>query len=230
MAKPNAATTVMPTVPGEFSKYEVVLLNQEDPRAIINLVPRVVKDAIMKIATKYPDYLIGSEVQLYKKLTPSEQDDRLRVAFWHEYIAAQDAGRNMKISTVFSQVCTDSGFYEHVLPNPKRMAWILCKPEAYMMSLEASLNHGKNQIDRLMKMDLFDGEGNLKHKDAMVFLKAYEMLDNRVKGSVIQRVEARTQSVHVVKKEASNEAELKKQLEDLRRKQGPILDVTPDDG
>lgn len=208
-------------VPAEIADQEVVLLDEADPRSLINMVPQHFKDAILNIAKNYPEYLTLPEYDLKKLLEPDDTDDEIRVAFWHEYVRAQDAGNKIRLITAFSNFCSDHYFYHKMITNPKKVAWIICRPAHYMMSLEASLDNGRRSIKKIMAMKIFDDNGNIKPKEAGIFLKAYEMLDNRVRGSVIQRIEQK--SVHYRADDADKASD---ELKRLREKQGAI-DVTP---
>lgn len=211
------------SVPEELGRHDVVLLDKEDPRALINLVPARFKDAIINLAENYEELLTESEVELKETVKPDVLDDRLRVAFWHEYVSAQDSGRRLKLGNVYSELCSDKHFYTKILPNHSKIAWIICRPANYMMSLEASLNNGKNTLDKIMRMNIFNEEGELHIQKAKIFLQAYELLDNRVRGSVIQRIEQKTQTVHLRDPGVPSD---KDELEKLRAEQGTI-DVTP---
>lgn len=216
MAKTNLLTLHEP-LPEVKITHDVVLLSQDDERALINLVSDSIREAILNIAQNHSEFLELSERRLQSILQPSDTDDKLRICFWREYNRAQDLGTGMKMSNIYSPVMSKENFLK-LLENPRRVAWIIKPPEEYMVSLEASLNHGKENLNALMKMNLFDEKGNLKKAEASIFVKAYELLDNRVKGAVVQRIEQKTASLHVHKKETS-EDELKQRLEKLRLQQ-----------
>lgn len=226
MPKPNLIA-LGDAQPAEKIQHDVVIFDATTERAVVNLVPNRVREAIESVVQDYPQYLEASEVNLYEILKPTELDDRLRLSFWKEYNRAQDNGIGMKMANVYSPIMSMENFYHKVLKNPDRVAWMIKPPEEYMISLEASLNHGKNNLDKIMKMNLFDEQGNLKKNEASIFLKAYELLDNRVKGAVIQRIEQKTASLHVHQK--VDQEELRKELDELRDKQA-ALDVGVVDG
>lgn len=205
-----------PSLEADLPKYDVQLVGEDNPRAIVNIVPGELRDAIYELIKTHPQYLNLSEVQLNMEINPTELDDRLRLGFWNEYARAQDGHRQMKIKNICGMFCNREYFYYKVLTNPQRLAWILKQPEEYMTSLEASLNHGKNQIDKLMKMALFDDKKNLKIKEAKVFLQAYALLDARVKGAVLQRIEQKSATLHLHKKlegDSSAVADLQNEIE-----------------
>lgn len=222
MTKAKSVLEPDPTVPPDFSKHELVLLDESDERSLVNIVPPKFREAIQNLANNFPEYLEETELDLQRIVKPTPLDDRLRVAFWHEYTAAQDLGRDIKLANVFSNYCSDFYFYSKFITRPEKVAWIICRPANYMQSLEASLNNGKNRLDELMRMELFHPNGMLKVEETKLFLKAYKMLDDRVKGSVIQRIEKKTQHIPF----DDEPDKLKKELLELRKKQGAI-DVTP---
>lgn len=213
-----------PPVPTELLRHEVVLLDPLNERSLVNIVPDAVKDAIINIATNYPEFLDASEHELKRELQPDDADDGIRVSFWYEFVRAQDRGTRMRIGEVFSHFISDRHFYQTYLPNPRKVAWMICRPANYMMSLEAALNNGKDVLTKIMKMNIFDDQGNIKTKEAGLFLKAYEMLDNRVRGSVIQRIEQKTLSAHL--NLGGDDEEKLQRLKELEDKHGGAIDVT----
>lgn len=216
MPKPNLVP-LGESLPEVKVTHDIVLTNQDDERALINLVPEKVKEAILKVASEFPHYLEANERNLHKMLEPSDTDDKIRLSFWAEYNRAQDSNTSMRMVNVYGKIMSNECFFK-LTNNPQRVAWMINPPEDYMISLEASLNHGKENLNKLLKMELFDNSGNLKKNEASIFIKAFELTQNRVKGAVIQKMEQKTASLHVHKKEASDE-EIKERLESLRLQQ-----------
>ena len=177
-----------------------------------------------RVALEYPYYLNKSEHELIRILKPADIDDKLRLLFWKEYERAQDAGTGMVMVNVYSKIMGRDNFYE-VMKNPRRVAWLMSPPEDYMISLEAALDHGRRNMEKIMKMKLFDEKGKLKAAEAKIFLKAYELLDNRVRGAVVQRIEQKTASLHVHKGSDGIGADALEELEKLRKKQDGVLEI-----
>lgn len=203
---------------------DVVVFDEANERAVINLVTPLVRESILRAYKNNPKWQGMCERELYNELRPSDTDDKMRLLFWKEYNRAQDRGKRMLMGNIYSPVMTHENF-RLFLGSDKRVAWMLKPPEEYMISLEAALNRGKDTISKLMSMDLFDSKGKIKRVEASIFLKAYELLDNRVKGSVVQRIEQKTASVHVHKREQLPQGqgdELRKELDELRKKQVDI--------
>lgn len=220
MAKSKLPALVQPEVK---VTHDIVMLDKNDERSLVNLVPPKVKEAILRVAEENPEYLELNERYLHKVLEPSDSDDKVRLSFWKEYNRAQDFEQNMKMVNVYGLLMSNENFFL-LLRDNKRVAWMIKPPEEYMISLEASLNHGKDNLNKLMKMKLFDEQGNLKKTEANIFIKAYELLDNRVKGAVVQKIEQKTASLHVHQKVGTTEEDAKL-LEQLRKQQESIIEI-----
>lgn len=217
MGKPNQIAVSDLVESDGTPKLELILFDEANPRSVINMVPGRVKEEMLRLQIMYPHYFIETETELYDILKPSDLDDRLRVAFWHEYDRAQDRGVSMQMKNVFSLFCSDVTFYKKILISAGRFAWIINRPSDYAMSLEASLNHGKNTLDKIIKMKVFDEKGNIDKVKAGIFLKAYELLDNRVKGGPLQRIEQKTKTMHI-KTTDTNPDLVERELQELEAK------------
>jgi hypothetical protein len=205
--------------------HDVVLLDESDPRSLINLVSEKFRTKMRILAEKHPEYFSMSERQLYLTLKPSDTDDKFRLLFWKEYNRAQDNGTTMRMPNVYSPVMSREG-YNSMIDNIHRIAWIIKPPEEYMISLEAALNKGRENIERIMTLNLFDKKGKFLKGEAQIFLKAYELLENRVKGAVVQRMEQKMASLHVHAKQPAITGEDIQLLEKLREQQESVVDVT----
>lgn len=207
------------SAPSELPKNEVIIIDKNDPRAVINLVPSAFARSIEVVAEKYPHYLAESELELQVLLRPTDLDDRLRVAFWAEYERSQDNNRAMQMKNVYGPFISKQHFYATIMESPQRIAWIIKPPENHMLSSEASLHNGKNTMAKIMRMEVFDDAGNIDTKRASIFLKAYEMLENRVRGAVVQK----NISAHMHSKVPDeNSEEARRELEELEQKRNAI--------
>jgi hypothetical protein len=199
-------------LPGDLANYEVT--NRDDPRSIINLVPEVIQTAIEQV----PDWLLamdprelrdhfrnkakaereerlkqGLDGAATESWQPSFTDDRLRLSFWNEYEASQALKRPMQMTRVYAGICSRQYFYDKVITNYLRMAWLLCPPQSYAVSLEEALLFGIDQMRDILTIPHVDSRGKVDPKIAKVKLDIVNMLDQRVKGAVVQK----TQALHV---------------------------------
>ena len=228
MNKLHELVTANPLADDAKPRHEVSLIDREDPRALINLVNPSVQRAMERVAQENPEWLLMSERELYKELSPSDMDDCLRLQFWTEYNWAQDNFKNLRMGQVYNGITTRENFFTFVIKNPKRMAWIMNPPQGYMTSLEAMLNRGRPNLDLLLQMKLVNDEGKMDYAAAKIFLKAYELVENRVKGGAVQNIAQKTATLHV-HKDAPEEDVLKNKLEKLRMEQEAVaIEITSD--
>lgn len=207
---------------------EVSILDDANPRSIINLVPEKVRSAILDLHKNNPEMASFSEQQFLKEYVTSESMDNLRLSFWTEYNRAQDTGQLMKAKNIYSPVMCAEMFYSKFIHNQKNVAWMLIPPANYMLSLKAYLEHGKKSLRKIMTANLIDDNGNLKVEDTKLFLKAYQLIDNRVHGSAIQRIEQKTATIHM-SPVTGDPKDLKRELEELRASQ-PVIEIESGDG
>lgn len=217
MGKPNQIAVSDLVESDGTPNHELILFDESNPRSVINMVPPRVREEMLRILAMFPHYFTETETELYDILKPTDLDDRLRVAFWHEYDRAQDRGVKMQMKNVFSLFCSDMTFYKRILISAARFAWIINRPSDYAMSLEASLNHGKNTLDKIIKMSVLGADGKIDKVAANIFLKAYELLDNRVKGGPLQRIEQKTKTMHI-KTTDTNPDLVERELQELEAK------------
>lgn len=169
----------------------------ENPRSVVNLLSSKVRQRVIEVFSKNPKLLSMTEVQLKRELDPSESAQLVRLSFWREYQRAQDANQKMKMTNIYKPVMGDELFYTEFLPNDRYVAWMMQKPTELSLVWERELFNGTDQIMRIMRMNLFDENGNLKTSDARIFLKVYELLVNRVHGLAIKRIEMKTQNIPI---------------------------------
>lgn len=205
----------------------IVSINDEkNPRSVLNLMPPKMQDYIRKSLIEYPHYYEMDEFTLRTAAAPDDTTDALRISFWQEYFRAQSMfNKRMSIVRILSGVVTDAHFYTAIAPNSRKMAWILCPPSNYMLAMEAYLNKGMRNLSRIMGMDVLDKDGHIITKNAQIFLKAFEMLMDRTRGAVIQKLE--TKQAIIQKNINVDQKELRLELEALEEKQraGLIVDV-----
>lgn len=217
----------LPEIKAHVHNTEISIFEKDNARAVVNLVPSVVKDSIEQWAFERDELFGLDEKDLYTKLKadnkqPSPTDNRLRLKFWNEYdrVQAQDL-KMMNMVNVLSGICSREMFYSHYLKSPQKVAWLLTPPAGYMVKAEEALEFGLEQLrDLLDQPHVVNGKvdtklGELKTKIVM-------MLDTRVKGAVIQKsmnLNLNTSNEKVMQAATAATAEdLMRQLKDLERK------------
>ncbi len=184
-------------------KSEVTVWDQNVPTAVINYLTPAVSNRVKEARESRPDLFILDEQDLYKKLrsegrTPTPTDNRIRLQFWHEYEKAMLAGKNMVMSDVIAGVTSKDYFYDSYLIKDFKVAWLMVPPATYMTKAREAVEYGIEQLRDILSEPHTTPKG-LDHKLLNMKIKIVEMLDERVRGAVAQKVqiESKTQTIAV---------------------------------
>ena len=208
---------------------ELSIIDESNPRSIINLVPTKLKIAIRELYAKHPEYLEMNERELRFLLKPDERTETVRLCFWEEYHRAQLKGSRMEIRNFIDPVMAPVVFYKYWTKDLGKVAWMLTPIASHMMSLKASLDRGRDTVGKILRMDIFDKQGNIKPREATLFLKVYELVENRVLGSVVNKI-AIDQRMQIADQRQSENTEKKvDQLRDKLLSESTTVDVLPID-
>lgn len=157
---------------------------------------------------------------LEKQRKPTEIDYFLRESLWKAVESAQKAGiTTLYGSAIYGPVCSHQAF-ERVMVSPLRLAWLLLPPNEDKERMRVGLSLGMtNLLEFVAKPPTAE--------TANAFLKAMEMLLNRVHGPLIQRIEAKHAHMNMNKPIAGPPTNVNDRLEELKKNLLPEKDVTP---
>ncbi len=183
---------------------EIVLWDKENPRSVLNLLPPVVSKRIGDAAFEKDTLFRLDEQALYKHLSelghrPNATDNRLRIKFWHEYERVQAQNLNeMIVTNITSGIVSREFFYSHYLHVPEKLAWLMCPPTNYIVKAEEALEFALEQMRDILETPHTLPGGKLDPKVADMKIKIFKLLDDRVRGAVIQRVHTLAESRSMV--------------------------------
>lgn len=160
------------------------------------------------------DLLEMTDEQMREEFRPTMVDEKLRTAFWRQINAIERSNKPFKAAELCKGICTDSYFYNRVLHQPNKLAYIIQPITKYEVQTETLLNVGMSRLEQIITMDIttpkkqfcgYDSDGKEKFEyrnvvdpiKAKVLLDAINKLEDRVKGSAVQRtvnVNAKTES------------------------------------
>jgi len=166
--------------------------------------------------------LSGQELEDIR--TPTTVDYLLRKSFWKQVELAYKSGETeITAKSIYDGICTKQNWEHKFVPTPYRVAWLLCYPETHMELMENGLTIGiHNLLKFIAKEPTKDTAGS--------FMKAIDLLLNRVHGPVIQKIQAQHAHAHLNmnKPLATNETpeEAIKKLEALRAQLTAPRDVS----
>lgn len=231
----NPDSNSLPQVAGQLDipATPMILFDQNEPRSLINLVPDAIRQRIQTALwdQEASGLFEMDEHRLYKSLrassaTPTPTDNRLRLKFWMEYDHCQGLHtKAIDITRVFSGICSKEYFYNHYLEHPKKVAWLLCPPTAYVVKANEALEFGLEQLRDILEADHTLPGGKIDSKLGELKLKIIAMLDVRVKGAIVQKTINANLSgpaaANAVNKAIAGPTmeELNRQLEALRKRE-----------
>jgi hypothetical protein len=222
----------------------ITLFDDNEPRSLVRLVSREVREAMINAATSNPEFFDKDERDLYKHLhfnnfQPSATDNRLRLKFWTEYdrVMATNALK-MCMTSVVAGICSREYFYSVYLKRPSKLAWLLCPPTGYMVKAEEALEFGLEQLRDILEqphtkkvMTKFGEQTVIDSKLGALKAHIVQMLDIRVKGAV----PVRTLNLHANVSQdtitrtttTATMEELEKQLKSLRDRERMSRNLPP---
>jgi hypothetical protein len=189
----------------------VPMLDEDYERSLINILP----EGTAKWFRKVPEEWLSLEEQELKKVCYPEQcggekeksgrssyhtDQQLRMAFWSEYDSAQNNQRKFIPRHVYMNVVHRSTWYNQVLPDPKRLAWIMCPPGSYVAKTTEVFHAGLDLMMEYIRLGVnIDDKGNIDSKLAMVQEKIFRGAEVRTRGAIPMHVMQKTMSYNVNK-------------------------------
>lgn len=158
-----------------------------NPRSLINIAPA---DVVEILRREMPvNYLYMTEKELEAQFKPTADLQKVRIAFWKEYEAAQSALRKMNIANIGSYMGYGSMFIAKALRDVNHLAVILCPITSYDNFLEEALMAGARRLRELIDMKFTNDAGEPDHKAMELVLKAVAFLDMRKNGGIVQKTQ-----------------------------------------
>lgn len=223
---------------GQIPDREIDLWDRTNERAVINQVPPRVQEAFIVASQKEPELFGIDERDLFTRLrntrrTPSPTDNRIRLAFWFEYDQAQLQARKFEIKRAFGGVCGEAYFYQSFITNSARLAWLLTPPTDYVIKTQEALDFGLDRLRDILEREPVNAKGQFDVRLAELQAKITWMLEQRVKGAVVTKIEQKTfgVNVHTSDKQVANAlmdgsmAELDRRLKDLEREERKLMNL-----
>ena len=154
-----------------------------------------VKDAIESIPQEL--YSLSEETLRYK-VKPTLKLYEVKRAFWEELLLAQERGGSMRNWRVYDGKVSKAYFYDKILTDPLKMAWITSPLDSYEDKSKAALDMVTQRYEDLINMDItttkkrkvgdeWEEYSEVCPKKAMVLLQVIKNLEDRIKGTAIQR-------------------------------------------
>lgn len=183
-------------------------ISAESETGILGRVPPAFKTALERSLAARPELFEMDETALRKLTRFGQTANMLRLAFWQEYQASLDGDRAMVMERVYGGLVTVGTFYNSYLPRPEFVAWLLCRPTAYETALEEALEFGVTRLREVLELPILVN-GKVDVKTAAVVLKAYQMVEMRLKGGYVQKIEQKSMNLTGSMKDVKDIQQLK---------------------
>jgi hypothetical protein len=181
---------------------ELIIWDRSDPGSLINMLPPEVALKMESTLKKEPDLFSLDEQTLSSTLRKRTKnitatDNRLRLKFWSEYDLCKENGtKTMVMARVMRGICSKEFFYKYYLREPGRIAWLLCPPINYMVKANEALEFGLEQMRDILATPHTDLRGRLDARVAALKITIFKLLEDRIKGSVVQKTESKNVSLN----------------------------------
>ena len=179
---------------GEEWQEELDFYAPGNPHALVNLLPDKVREAVKRIPV---NYLTMEERKLQVEANAGETERLLRTSFWEEYTLATDNKRNMSIDKVYTGACSREFFYRYIVANPLKLAYLVRPMKAYMLRMKELLDLAQDQMREIMLLPILDKKGVPNTKLIAEKVKIMILTENRVKGTVVQKIATQSKNLHV---------------------------------
>ena len=166
---------------------ELDLFNKKFEGSLYNKMPVAFKHAIDHVP---PNFMIIDEHKLEKKLKPSPTLNMLRFRLWDEYNKASDSGKlKLSVQDLCRGICAPSFLLHNIFRSTLATAWLIRPPLKYEQLAQEALFTGVRQIRKILNMPLYDEDGKPDVKVARLQLDVVKLLDNRLQGAPIQKIQ-----------------------------------------
>lgn len=186
-------------------KIDVVkeLFSADVPWGLYNVVPESIRKGLALID---PRWMSWREETLARKADVTERDENLRLSFWTEYNVAKDMDKPFSINRAIAGACSPYYFKTKILKTPMLLAYIVYPPTDYMTFMKGMLYKGQKRMQEIMSASAVEHErdkdgkiigSTVNMKLANLQLKTFALIDNRVKGAIVQRVKVEQKNLNV---------------------------------
>jgi len=150
-----------------------------------------------RIAAIPDDVFNLREDELEKHASVHDVERKLRAAWAMELERALRTESKLEATNVYKGIVTRQYFEKHVLYNSYKLAYMIKPYPEYEAQLEDMLQMGLDERRKILKRPLVDKEGKFDHKLAALKESITKNLEERRRGTVVQRLQVDQKSMNV---------------------------------
>lgn len=165
----------------------VARFGADQPDSVLEVIP----EALANAALALPDELFKTpEHELESLAQVTRQDRRIRIRFWEEYEVCHRTLSQMDLTKVVADtgVPTWGYYWEKLTRTPALLVWLMQPPAAYRLQMQEASELGLRRLVDILQLPLTKPSGAVDAGVGLLILQAIKMVDQRLHGSVTQKV------------------------------------------
>lgn len=175
-----------------LSKQQKELDFDEQVLAAIGHDQHTLRDAVVRCSQNLVDQ---SESVVMNNANPTHVDQLLRIALWEELSSALHENRPVSERAIYNGVCSQSYWKNTRDHDDDKFTYLLMPVKSYSRTNKLLLSLGQTALIEILNADPYvrgQGSGNKKQLDpkiAKVQLEAYRMVEERLYGKAVARIQ-----------------------------------------
>lgn len=161
----------LPEIDGKLPSLEepiiaTDILDATQMESILDFLPKSISDAALLIPDElkylgedelkrvcYPHE--GSRDKKYRNISTSfSLDQKIRLSLWNEFELARQRNTKLSVAQAIKGLAHRDHFYQKIIQNPHRLAWILTPPAEYALIVEDLLHRGVRRLYEIIELPL----------------------------------------------------------------------------
>lgn len=204
---------------------ESEMFNLKNPRSLFALLPHGLGEILFNTMKKNPalleTYILRDDVKFERLTKPTITDHLIRMSFWNEYYRAQNQGDKMQVRNIYEAVCPRENFYQ-LVQRPHRVMWMLTPPEDQAKQMEVLLAKGMRRLDEILSLPITQN-GKINIAVANLIMKTAIVLDVRLKGQAVQKLEVTNKHEHNLN---MTQEQVEKKIRELEKEEAEIKTIS----
>lgn len=175
-------------------------LDVHNPAHFINLVTPKLRELIFSIPNSFFELSENKLIrEVYPENSPDETDVLLRMGFWEEYQRCFLGMKKMQVEKICDGVMSAPNLYHYLSPRPGALAYIITEPQKVQNRLKYAFHLSvQNMIELIKKAEQINVKTGLPDAKLMSLkVDLFKYLDQRLHGSIIQKIEQKNLNVNV---------------------------------
>jgi hypothetical protein len=223
----NTDTDEHGTVNHDVATAAVDIFNKESADSIYWKVSEKLRNKLDQID---PKLFLMTENQLEALVKPGDFEDQIRTAFWEEYERMSLLGsKKMMMTNIYDKICSREFFYAYFLERNDAIAWMLRPTHNYDIRASSLLDLGYRRLSQAMRMPIKDEKGNLIKNNMDIIMRAVQMLDIRIKGMPMQKIQQTSVNLSykqgVMQSPNQELQQIERELAELKQREPMLIDV-----